>query len=129
MARGYDKHQARKHAVAGLGRELARRAKNRCELCGARESLSVIEVEPVYDEPDPERAVMVCARCAKAVEGGRHGPSADELRFLTESVWSETLPAQLAAVRVVRRLSEEGASWATETLEGLYLDEAVEALV
>ena len=48
MSKGRDKHHARLNAVAGLGRNLSRRARNHCELCGEGGSLKVIEVEPVF---------------------------------------------------------------------------------
>ena len=54
MARGLDQHRQRKEAVAGLGRTLSRRAKNRCELCEARTSLKVVEVERIFEELDED---------------------------------------------------------------------------
>lgn len=129
MARGFDQHQQRVHALAGLGKELSRRARSRCELCGDSTSLEVVEVPPATEEPDPDRAVMVCARCRPAVDGGRMRGEPDTWRFLAEAVWSETAPVQVAAVRATRRLAEEGVDWAREALDGLFLDEAIEARI
>ena len=129
MSRGLDAHRARQQAVAGLGRFLARRAHNACELCQDRTSLSVIEVAPVPEEPEVDRAVLVCERCARAVAGGRGAPAAAELRFLPATMWSEVMPVQLSAVRLLRRLASEGVAWAAEALDGLYLDPDVEALL
>lgn len=123
-----DQHHARKAAIAGLGRTLSRRAKNKCELCTTSTSLSVIEVPPAPEEPEADRAVMLCSRCEDAVAAKR-GVDTDALRFLAESVWSSTLPAQLTAVRLTRRLAADGVTWAQEILEGLYLDEDTEALL
>ena len=103
MARGRDEFYGRREDVARLGRRLSRRARNACELCGTGGSLTVVEVPPLLEQPALERAIMVCARCGSAVTDTRRLPAADELRFLAESVWSDVLPVQLAAVRLARR--------------------------
>jgi protein PhnA len=129
MSTGHDKFHGRRSSADLLGRQLARRARNRCEFCRESTSLYVVEVEPVYSEPDPDRAVMICERCKRAVENARRRVDPEELRCLMESVWHETLPIQLASVRLSHRLSQEGVMWATELLDGLYLDPDIEALI
>ncbi len=126
MARGYDQHKQRKDDVAALGRELNRRARSHCELCGQSASLRVVEVPPAPEEPDVDHAVMVCERCRPAVEGDKLRGGADGWRFLAESVWSEVAPVQVVAVRATRTLAEQGVTWARDALESLYLDPAVE---
>ena len=129
MATGHDKFYGRRSSADRLGRHLARRARNRCELCRESTSLSVVEVEPLFVEPDLDRAVMICERCKRAVENARRRVEPEELRFLMETVWHETLPIQLVSVRLIQRLSSEGIMWATEVKEGLYLDPDVEAML
>jgi len=130
MSRGRERHDARTAAVAALGRALSRRARNRCELCEDHTSLQVVEVEPVFEEPDSERAVMACGRCAGLLAAGRGPrPAPSTLRFLEGSVWSEVLPAQLAAIRITRGLAAAGTDWATDLLDGLYLDPETEDLL
>ncbi len=128
MAKGKDKHAAHQAAVAALGKNLSRRAKNRCELCEQSTSLKVIEVAPTFDEPHEERAILICARCAAIVAGE---PSGDDnsLRFLESVVWSETLPVQICAVRILKALRHQGVDWARECLDGIFLDEEVEHLI
>ena len=127
MAKGRDKHAAHQAAVAALGRNLSRRARNRCELCEESTSLKVVEVAPVFDEPDEERAVLICAQCEAALQDAK--PDGNTLRFLEAVVWSETLPVQLSAVRLLRTLAAGNASWARDCLDNLYLDPEVEALL
>ncbi len=129
MSRGRQQHDARVAAVAGLGRQLSRRARNRCELCDDHTSLRVVEIPPLFEDPDTDRAVMICERCVALVAGGRGRPDPATLRFLEGTVWSETLPAQLAAVRATRQLAADGVQWATDLLDGLYLDDDTEALL
>jgi protein PhnA len=129
MARGQQRHQEHKAAVAALGRQLSRRARNRCELCQESTSLVVAEISPVVpEEPTVERAAMLCSRCAQLVSGGPL-PDDSTLRFLEESVWAELLPVQLPAVRMTRRLASVGVGWAISALDTLYLDPEVEALI
>lgn len=129
MAKGYDKHQERMEAIQGLGRSLARRARSTCELC--EESgipLHVREVPPLPEEPEADRAVMVCERCGAAIGGAKLEPSA-EYRFLEGVVWSDMPTIQVCAVRLLGRLAEQGVEWATDTLDGLYLDPEVQEWV
>lgn len=71
---------------------------------------------------------MLCARCQDLVSGKLMGDP-NQLRFLEESIWSEVLPVQLAAVRLVRKLAADGESWAVDALDVLYLEEEVEQMV
>jgi len=63
------------------------------------------------------------------MDGGVKRSDPQTLRFLTETVWSEVLPAQLSAVRLIRVLAGEGVPWAQESAEALWLDEDIEALL
>ncbi len=126
MAKGYDKHQERLEAINALGRGLARRARSTCELC--EESgipLHVREVPPLPEEPEQDSAVMVCEPCGDAIGGGRMD-NPDTFRGLEGVVWSEVPAIQVAAVRLLRRLGEQGADWASEVLDGLYIDPEVQ---
>ncbi len=129
MAKGRHKHDAHQAALAALGRDLSRRARSACELCEDRTSLKVVEVAGAPEEPEVDWALMLCERCGLAVENSRRGPSAGELRFLEGSAWSEIRPVQITAVRLARRLADEDVGWARDLVDGLYLDEAVEALI
>ena len=128
MARGRDAHQARLQAVAGLGRLLARRARSKCEICECKgQRLTVIEVPPVDGAPEADRAIMICESCQRAVEGGKL--DADHWRILEGLVWSELPPVQVVAVRLTRRVRDDGVSWAGNALDGLYLEPDIEAWV
>lgn len=122
MSNRRDQHEARKAALAALGKPLSRRARSHCELCGADGRLDVVALEGnPEEEPDPDWALMLCLRCQDLP---RQEPSS--LRFLETTMWSELQPAQILAVRTLRSLD---ASWASEALEGLYLDPDREALI
>jgi len=127
MAKGRDKHAAHVAAVAALGRTLSRRARNRCELCDTSTALKVVEVEPTEEEPTEERAVLICASCETALAGKKVDTHA--FRFLEGVVWSEILPVQLSAVRLLRQFAASDVAWARECLDGLFLDPEVENLL
>ena len=126
MSKGYDKHQDRLAEINSLGRSLARRARSTCEVC--EESgvpLHVREVPPLPEAPEADHAVMVCARCGDAIAGGRLDPP-ESFRGLVGVVWSDVPAIQVAAVRLLTRLGQDGAHWATEVLDGLYLEPEVQ---
>ena len=128
MAKGHDKYRAHQAALAALGRGLARRCRSCCELCGEGGSLRVYEIPGGPAEPEEDWAVMLCGRCGEVHTGARRH-DAEGLRFLETAIWSEVQPAQIAAVRITRGLAEAGVEWARDCLDGLYLDEAIEALL
>lgn len=127
MSRAREAVDERRAAVAALGKDLSRRARSRCELCGEGGSLSVVEPGPVPEAPDVARALLLCARCAGlcAVPAARPLPADEGLRFLATSIWAELPIAQALAVRLCRRVP---AAWAREALDGLYLEPEIEAL-
>ena len=125
MARSPDPCRQRPEANALLGRSLARRARSRCELCGAAGvALSAFEVAPFPEDPNPERAVLLCQRCFAASVGGTLDPLS--WRCLESAAWSELAPLQVLAVRLARRLASERCDWAADLLGMLYLAPEIE---
>ncbi len=125
MSKGYRKQQERYDALHALGRPLARRAHSRCELCEeAGVSLQAVEIEPLSQEPELERTLMLCQPCAHGVQGKPLEPQ--RWRFLESAIWTELAPAQVAAVRIVRRLDAQKIAWATALLDTLYLEPEVQ---
>ncbi len=126
MARGHEQYKQRQEAIASLGRPLSRRARSRCELCDASGTrLTPFEVAPIPEEPDPDKAVMLCDRCIGGATGGKL--DGNEYRFLETTAWSELAPVQVVAVRMVRRLADEQRTdWASDLLGMLYLPPDVE---
>ena len=128
MARGYEQHRQRQEAQALLGRPLARRSRSRCELCDASQvRLVPFELAPFPEEPDPDRAAMLCEACLAGALGGQLDPLT--WRHLERACWAEVPAVQVLAVRLLRRLDAEHVGWAAEALEGLWLDPEIEAWV
>jgi len=101
-------------------RNLLRRAKSRCELCGNNEDLSVLEVPPSADPDNPDHHILVCPTCREQIEDqAKMDPN--HWRCLNDSMWSQVPAVQVMAWRMLTRLSEEG--WPLELLDILYLDD------
>ena len=121
MAKGYDKHRQRQDDVNTFGRALARLAGSRCELCDDRGvALRPFEVPPLLDEADMDRTILICEPCLEGADGGRLDQS--RWRFLEGAIWSELPPAQVTAVRILRRLADDEITWALAVADGLYLE-------
>ena len=126
MAKGYEIHQARMMALQGLGKDLARRAKSKCELTGAAGvSLRSYEVPPVGEEPDIERTLLLCEQCHEMLEHPKR-LSGRTWQCLAEAVWSDMPAVQVVAWRLLHELATRE-DWAREVLDELFLDPEVEA--
>ncbi|WP_067515612.1 phnA protein [Endozoicomonas ascidiicola] len=126
MAKGLQKHQARKDALNLLGKDLARRAKSKCETCEASGvSLSIYEVEPVPNEPDYDHCLMICETCKDQLENPKR-INVHHWRCAAKGIWSEVPAVQVVSLRQLRNLSTTQ-DWAADALEHAYLDSEVEA--
>lgn len=125
MGKGYEANQERLAALRGLGKDLARRAKSKCELTGvAGAVLRPYEVPPVGTEPELERTILVSEACLEVLAN----PASLQGRswqILAETVWSELPAVQVVALRMLQRLAKKE-DWAREVVEELFLDEEVE---
>jgi protein PhnA len=125
MAKGHELHQARVMALQGLGKDLARRAKSKCELTGeSGVRLHPYEIPPVADEPDLARTILVSDVCLEALNRPKT-LAGQQWRCLAEAVWSENPAVQVVAWRMLQELAKRE-DWARETLEGVFLDPDVQ---
>ncbi|BCU79781.1 hypothetical protein [Luteolibacter sp. LG18] len=125
MAKGYEIHQARAAALQALGKDLARRAKSKCELTGAAGvPLRAYEVPPVGAEPDLDRTLLVSEPCLEALERPK-SLAGQEWRCLVETVWAELPAAQVVAWRMLKVLAARE-DWARDALDEVFLDDAVQ---
>lgn len=124
MAKGLTKKKERLDDLAQLGKDLTRRSRAHCELCGiGRTRLDAWEVAPLPAQPDMEHTLFICEQCRGAM-------TPKELnhkywRFLETVIWSDSPAVQVTAVRLTRQLSTQGEAWATSLLEGLYLETSI----
>ena len=121
MAKGYDKYHERLEAVALLGKDLARRAKRKCEWCEEKDDLRPYDTAP-DDEPSLDALVLFCQRCRAVADGRKDDPRT--LRFLEGAIWHELPAISEMAKGLVRELD---ADWARATLEMMEDQSSAEA--
>lgn len=126
MGKGFEQHQSKQLALQALGKDLARRAKSKCELTGvAGVPLRPYEVPPVTSEPDLDRTLLLSEKCHEALAKPEK-LSGRSWQCLVEMVWSEMPAIQVVSWRMLQQLAKRE-DWARETLEETFLDPEVEA--
>jgi protein PhnA len=116
MAKGYQANAERNQALQALGRQLARRSKSRCELCGEGGlALAPTEVEPAPDDPDVEHTVFICAACRDAI-ARPDSARGQHWRCLVDRLWSDLPASQVLALRLLEHLASRE-DWAGEALD------------
>lgn len=122
MAKGHEIHQAREQALRGLGKDLARRAKSKCELTGAAGvPLVAYEVPPVEKEPSLDRTLLISGACLEVLIRPKT-LTGQAWRSLAETLWSDLPAAQVVAWRMLTVLAASE-DWARTALEGAQLDD------
>lgn len=111
MAKGKAKHQARLDAIQAFGKDLARRASRKCELCEGKVDLRPYDTAP-DDPPTMDTVALLCERC-RAVAGGRNDPP-ETLRFLENAIWSPYPAVASTAKAMIVRVD---ADWARNALD------------
>lgn len=102
-----------------LEEQLLQRSEGRCELCGSATDVQLYEVQP-QEHRDADHCLMACAKCRSQVEKKEELDGA-HWKVLSETMWSEVPAVQVVAWRMLNRLRNE--SWATDSLDMLYLDD------
>lgn len=125
MAKGRELHDQRMGALNALGKDLARRAKSRCELTGASGvPLRAYEVPPVSSEPDIGRTILVSDDALAAIKRPQ-SMKAHDWRCLAEIIWCDIPAVQVTAWRLLNHLATRE-SWARDALDGVFLDPETE---
>jgi protein PhnA len=126
MSTGFQGKFHRQHMLSRFAKELVRRSRSRCELCGENGvKLDVYELLPLAEEPFADGCVFICDGCRKqVVEPSKMIPS--HWRCLNNALYSDVPAVQVLSVRILRRLAATEHYWAKELLEHAYLDPALE---
>ena len=111
MSKGKAKHQARLNAIQAFGKDLARRARSKCELCEENDDLRIVDIDS-ENEPSFDTLMLTCARCRAVLDGRRDDPKT--LRFLETAIWSDIVPVAVSARTQIKQVD---ADWARDALE------------
>ncbi|MFT4833152.1 MAG: protein PhnA [Psychroserpens sp.] len=104
-----------------IERDLYKRSDSKCELCSNTENLSVYEVAP-QKNGGLDQCLLVCGICKEQMENP-DAMDANHWRCLNDSMWSEHLPVQVVAWRMLSRL--RGLGWPQDLLDMMYLEDDV----
>lgn len=99
---------------------LHQRSGGKCELCGATGALKAYEVPPSISN-SVDQVILICPKCLAQIDK-REELDGSHWKCLSESMWSEVQGVQVMAWRMLNRLRQE--SWAQESLDMMYFDEA-----
>ncbi|SNQ44104.1 PhnA domain-containing protein [Cellulophaga lytica] len=102
-----------------IERELKKRSQNKCELCSNEENLSPYQVLPAKNS-DLQDNILACSTCITQIEDPEQ-TEPNHWRCLNDSMWSEHIPVQIIAWRMLSRLRSEG--WPQDLLDMMYLEE------
>ena len=106
-----------------MEREIQKRSGGNCELCGARENLTIHAVAPKSGDSIDECAHL-CSTCVSQISGETE-LDANHWRCLNDSIWSEVDAVKVLSWRLLNALRSEG--WTNDLLEMMYMDEDTES--
>ncbi|WP_420552375.1 PhnA domain-containing protein [Tenacibaculum aiptasiae] len=102
-----------------LLQELEERSGKQCELCAAKDNLSIYEVPPV-STGGVDGSLLACSTCIEQINDVEK-TDANHWRCLNDSMWSEFRAVKIVAWRMLSRLRNEG--WPQDLLDMLYLED------
>lgn len=99
---------------------LRQRSDNHCELCSADNNLQphVVGEAPAGIQ---DNGILLCAHCHEQL--GAESLDENHWRCLNDSMWSQQPEVQVMAYRTLSQLVKQGAGWAQDLLDMLYLDD------
>lgn len=104
-----------------LEKNLQTRSNNECELCAAKNSLSIYNLPPDAEQL-VEKSILICPTCLSQVE--KKAPlDKEHWQCLLTSMWSEVDAVKVVSWRMLNRLREE--TWASDALEMLYFEDDI----
>lgn len=103
---------------------LQERSNNSCELCSSKEELKQYTIPPSLNE-NVDTDILACSICLAQIEGNAEMDT-NHWRCLNDSMWSEHVPVQIMAWRMLQRLRAEG--WPKDLIDMMYLDDKALAL-
>lgn len=125
MSTGYRGRFHRANVISRFAKDLVRRSRSHCELCGkGGVKLEAYELPPFEEEPFVDGCIFICESCRRQIMHPEKSlPS--YWRCLNNALYSEVPAVQVMAARILRRLAEKE-FWAVDLLENAYLEPDIE---
>ncbi len=108
-----------KNNKMSLLQELQDRSGNQCELCAAKDNLSIYEVPPI-STGGVDGSILACSTCIEQIENPE-ATDANHWRCLNDSMWSEFRAVKVVAWRMLHRVKKDG--WSQDLLDMMYLED------
>ena len=102
-----------------IGKALQDRSQLACELCKATENLNIYTLQS-SKKIDLTDSIYACQTCTSQIENSDL-INPNHWRCLNDSMWSEFLPVQIIAWRMLNRVTSAG--WSQDLLDMMYLDD------
>ena len=102
-----------------LEKVLQERSQHSCELCKSTVNLTIYTVQPSV-KVNISDSIYACETCISQIENSDL-LNPNYWRCLNDSMWSEHLPVQVMAWRMLNRVLSAG--WSQGLLDMMYLDE------
>ncbi|MDB4182990.1 PhnA domain-containing protein [Flavobacteriaceae bacterium] len=102
-----------------LEKALQERSQQTCELCKATENLNVYTLQP-SKKIDLTDSIYACQTCTSQIEDSDL-INPNHWRCLNDSMWSEFIPVQIIAWRMLNRVTSAG--WSQDLIDMMYLDD------
>lgn len=99
---------------------LIKRSNQSCELCSAKDNLSVYEIPPT-DAPSQDHSIYLCQTCLDQVKDETE-LQPNHWHCLNDAMWSQVTAVQVMSWRMLKKLSSNEL-WAQDQLDMLYLDD------
>ena len=112
MSKGRQKHQLYLDRLNLLGKDLARRAKSKCELSEESGSLVTYDLEGSDSTPSLDHVLLVSPTVERFLDGGSFEP--ENLHYLETVVWSTEPAIRRAAIKLLERIE---APWAQDAID------------
>lgn len=126
MSTGFQGKFHRQNTLSRFAKDLVRRSRSHCELCGKNGvKLEVYEIPPLGEEPYVDGCIFICEGCRKQITEPKKMIPA-YWRCLNNALYSEVAAVQVMSYRLLKRLASTKEHWAEELLEHAYLDPDVE---
>ena len=127
MSTGFQGKFHRQNQLSRFAKDLVRRSRSHCELCGKNGvKLEVYELPPFDAEHFLDGCLFICVGCRKHMTEPKKMIPA-YWRCLNNALYSEVPAVQVASFRLLKRLVSHDEHWAAELLENAYLDPELEA--
>jgi len=126
MSTGFKGKFHRQNMVSRFAKDLVRRSRSHCELCGKNGvKLEAHEVPPLPEEPMVDACVFICEGCHRQVDHPKN-IMPTYWRCLNNALYSEVPAVQVLSFRLLKHLVAKGEHWAEELMEHAYLDPEIE---